>query len=126
VSDQAKAAEPLLEMSTLAPARPTVKIDDELYELRLLQHDFSADEHARFRTDLDEFETLWDEEKRSKSKAQRMSMLLKRLVNQVVIDLPAAVERKLSDEQKRSLVVTFQYAPALAEAMARNQKTAKN
>lgn len=115
-------SEPLLSLSTLAPRRPTIAIDEKLYELRLLDHDFSADAHARLETDLGEFDELRSKKKRSKGEAQRLSMLLDRLFDQVMIDVPEAVKASLSDEQKRTVVVTFHYAPVLAQALAQ-QKT---
>lgn len=115
-------SEPILALSTLTPVRPTVEIDTELYELRVLEHDFSADDHACFQADLDEFDRLWERDKRSAAQGKRMSMLLDKLIGRVVIDLPKKVRTALSDEQKRAVVVAFQYAPALAEAMARAEK----
>lgn len=128
-------AEPILDLSTLAPIRPTINIETlegegeearvvkASYALRLLERDFSAAGHAEFQRDLGEFEDLWQKAKRSKNEDARMSKLLD-VMARVVLDAPDAVIAQLSDEQKRQVVIAFQYAPALAAAQAQQTEKA--
>lgn len=114
-------AEPLIKLSTLAPVRPTVEVDDTDYPLRLLEYDFGIEVHQEFERDIAEFDELWSNKDKLNSKQRkRLKALLEGIFGRVV-DMPADVAVKLSDVQKRQVISVFQIAPALVESRAHQE-----
>lgn len=108
--------EPLLELSTLAPKRPTITIDGEMFELKVLG-DFGIEEQQRIHREGADYQDLWNRSDLNKAGQKRMKMLLEHLFAKV-LDAPPEVKNKLNDEQKAQVVLTFMVAP-LQRAMAR-------
>lgn len=121
MAEQTTAAEPLLDISTLAPTRQTISIDGTLYELRLMEDFGIADQQALTR-DGEEFDRLWNQEKLSKNERARLEMLLGRMFDKV-LPLPDEVRAKLSDAHKARVVLTFTVAPLLIGAAQTETET---
>lgn len=144
-ADPSVERKPLLDLSTLAPTRPTMLVDGEPVEFRLLEHDFSVAEHAAFQRDLTEFDELQSkagrrecretgleaedgkcpehgkdtclrEIKLTGAEVKRLTALLDRLFDRVLLKPPEGLRDRLAEEQKRLVVQAFQYAPALLAA----------
>lgn len=95
------AREVLLELTTEAPDRATVKIDGKEYEFRC-REDLGLKEDAQFRRlakDFAEAEPTLDWEK--------MSGLLESMVRIVVIGMPDEVLAKLNDIKRLKIVEAF-------------------
>lgn len=115
-----EAPEPVLKISTLAPVRPTIDVDGELYELRQ-NRDFGIAEQQSLNRDGREFGTLWNSENRlTGTQEKRLAMLLERLFKKV-LDAPPEIRAKFGDADKADVVLHFTLAPLrkmMAEAMA--------
>lgn len=117
----------LLKITTLAPERPVITIDDVDHEMRLMQ-DFGATEHHEFTRDSRRYDELWNQEKLNKGEQQQLEQLLDRLFRRALVD-PAALSKQLGESLtgaiKREIVVTFTNAPLLI-AMAQENQEAEN
>ena len=115
-----EAPEPVLKISTLAPVRPTIDVDGDLYELRQ-NRDFGIAEQQALNRDGREFGTLWNSEKRlTSTQEKRLRLLLERLFKKV-LDAPDDVRARFADADKADVVLHFTLAPLrkmMAEAMA--------
>jgi hypothetical protein len=112
--------EPVLELSTLAPDRPTISVDDKMYELAVMD-DFGIDEQQALTRDGAEFDALWNSnDELSKADKQRLKMLLDRMFERVVLEMPKTVKAKMKDGLRGQIVMAFTLAP-LAAAAAREQ-----
>lgn len=112
---------PLLQINTLAPDRPFAEVDDVRHDFRLLQ-EFGPIEHQEFTRDSTRYDELWRQDEPLNAAAKkRMSSLLDRLVEQVLVD-PAALTKQLGERLtgaiKRDLVLTFTNAPFLMSLAA--------
>lgn len=109
------ARKPLLEITTLAPERPTVVIDEVEHEFRLLQ-EFGATEHQEFTREVARYDELWGADRLKRVDQEKMGRLVDRLVDRVLVD-PARLREQLGDRLsgaiKREIVVTFTRAPLL-------------
>jgi|CXWL01.1.fsa_nt_gi hypothetical protein len=91
----------LLELTTEAPERACIRIDDNLYQLRS-REDLGLKEDAEFSGMMTDFEVA------SNAKDWRqMAAVLDRMVQGVVIDMPAEVLAKLNDTKKLKIVQAF-------------------
>jgi len=118
---------PLLEMSTLAPERPFVTIDDEPFDLRLL-NEFGAAEHADYSRDTRAYDELWNAKTRTAADNRRMEKLLDALFDRSLVDAKACREKvgdRLTAPVKREIVLTFTTAPLLMKAMAQMEEDEK-
>jgi hypothetical protein len=91
----------LLELTTDAPERATIKVDGKEYQLRA-REDLGLKEDAEFRRTMKEFgdggpDTDWP----------KMARLLDGLVRTAVLDIPDEVLAKLKDVQKVRIVEAF-------------------
>lgn len=116
---------PLLELSTLAPKRPTVNIKhkdekgetvERLFELRI-NDDFGIEMQQRLARDGAEFERLWNTDDLKPAQRKRLKLLLDRMFNQV-LDAPKEVREQLRDGQRAQVVLCFTLAPLAAAAKA--------
>lgn len=125
---------PLLEISTLAPERPVVTIDDIEHQFRLMQ-DMGAIEHQQFTRDTNRYDQLWQKPHLKKTEQDAMARLLERLFEQTLVD-PAAVREQVGDRltgaMKREVLLTFTNARQLMalqkledEAVAQEEKDKK-
>lgn len=102
-------ADPILSLTTLAPERPTVEIDGTLYELHVLD-DFSIEEQHRLTVDGNEYDRLWSSENLTSKQEKRLSLLLNRMFEMVLI-APPEVKAKLNPSQRSQVVLAFTLAP---------------
>ena len=130
---------PLLDFTTLAPDRPTVRIDGIEYELALLD-DFGIREQARLAGLLRQAAALETEVEAmpaleptgnaatdaalatlgplSDDQAERVAAFIDQVVG-VILHAPAEVRARLSEPQKRLIIVTFM--PTVQRPAAPNQ-----
>lgn len=109
----------LLEISTLAPQRPVVTIDDVEHEFRLRQ-EFGATEDQEFARDSQAYDALWSQAKLKRVEQERMERLLDSLFATVLVNPSALREQlgeKLTGNMKREIVLTFTNAPSLMAAL---------
>jgi len=104
--------EPLLDIETLAPKRPKIRIDGELYEIATM-NDLGVQDQARRDREGDEFRKLFEKKRPTKADNERLKELLDKLFDEVCL-APAAVKKRLSDYQRQQVVVTFTAAPMMA------------
>jgi hypothetical protein len=120
---------PLLEISTLAPERPTVTIDDVQHEFRLMQ-DFGAIEHQEFVRDSRRYDALWSKETAlSKAEQKLMEKILDGMFTQILADPQAAREQlgdRLTGAIQREILVTFTNAPLLMAMAHETDNEAEN
>ncbi len=91
----------LLELSTEAPERSCIKIDNNLYELKV-REDLGLKEDAEFTGMYAEFQAAMD------AKDWRsMGVVLDKMVQGVVLGVPADVLAKLNDQKKLQIVQAF-------------------
>jgi hypothetical protein len=118
-----EAPEPVLKISTLAPVRPTIDVDGELHELRMMR-DFGIADQQELNRSGREFGALWNSEKRlTPNQQKRLKMLLDRLFAKVLI-APDEVKERFEPADKADVVLHFTLAPLrkmMAEAMAAQQ-----
>lgn len=91
----------LLELSTEAPERSVIKIDDKLYELRS-REDLGLREDAEFSGMMEDFKTAQDAKD-----WRQMSAVLDRMVQGVVMGMPPELLAKLNDAKKLKIVQAF-------------------
>lgn len=116
----------ILEITTLAPTRPVVTLDDVEHEYRLMQ-DFGALEHQQFTRDSNAYDALWSKAKLTPAEKDRYERLLDRLFDMTLVDskrVREQLEDRLTGAIKREILITFTNAPLLMAAMAQ-QKTQK-
>lgn len=123
-----KDAEPVLKVNTKERTRPTIDIDDKLYELKTIG-DFGIGKQQILNRDGREFYQLWtSEDELDENQQKRLKFLLERMYAEV-LDAPKSVARKLNDSEKADVVLTFTLAPlrkamqAAAQAQETEQKT---
>lgn len=132
-------SEQVLKISTLAPKRPYVVIDDVQHQFRLMQ-EFGEREHQEFTRDTEQYDTLWQLEKPTDEQVKHRQELLEKLFDQGLIDAEK-VREQLGPERnedgrvmgltgaiKREIVLAFTNAPSLMqmqEAMAREEAKRK-
>lgn len=145
--DQIATIRPLF---TLNPDPGNPDAEPEVYEFRLLEFDFSIQEHAEHQADSAEFDELWAKPGRLVCKdtgvvavdgecpehenakclrrdvftaadGKRLKTLLDRMFCRCLVK-GDELKDKLTDEQKREVIGTFPYAPRLA-ALAAQQET---
>ena len=108
--------EPLLDLSTLAPTRPTIRIDNVNYQMHVMA-DFGAVDlfHVRRlgRSAL-KIQQMGDDEY-TLADAEEFSTNLSMQVGMVIIDLPDDVLAKLTDPMKGSILEVFSGTAAAAE-----------
>src|SRR5690606_10108967 len=96
------ATEPILDLSTLIPERPAIRIDGETYHLRSADELTLAESHQF---------TKWGKELEALAKAADnrapLDTLLDTVVAAVVADVPAEVQQRLSLENKLAIVEVF-------------------
>lgn len=91
----------LLELTTQAPERACIKIDEHLYELRS-REDLGLKEDTEFTGMMADFEGA------SAAKDWRaMAAILDRMVMGIVIGLPAEILAQLNDTKKLKIVQAF-------------------
>lgn len=106
---------PLLEISTLAPERPVVTIDDIEHQFRLMQ-DMGAIEHQQFTRDTNRYDQLWQKPHLKKTEQDAMARLLERLFSQTLLDPDAVREQcgdRLTGAMMREVLLTFTNARQL-------------
>jgi hypothetical protein len=103
-----QAPEPILALSTLAPVRPIITIDEQPYELAVM-NDFGIVDQQQISRDGTEFVNLWERDLDDAGKA-RLKLVLDRLFAQVA-RFPQKVKAKLSDGQRGQVVLTFLFGP---------------
>lgn len=113
--------EPILELSTLAPQRPTVLIRSNLHpEGRHYELTVAADLSIQTQADLGKYgETmaaLEGKEMPSPADAKRLSEVINKLVVAVLPDLEPEVVEELKDAAKLEIVRAFTQASPLPEA----------
>lgn len=105
---------PLLELSTTAPKRPTVKIDGRIYELRVMD-DFGIAKQQELTRMGNEFDSLWNAQARLNNKQRdRLQFLLDEMFGQV-LDAPSDVCHGLTDSQRQQVVLAFTLAPLIRQ-----------
>lgn len=110
--------DPLLELSTLAPERPTVLIDGKLYELATANDLGLGDQQFMFSRGR-RLAELMELPKLASAQAKELTMIVDKMLHLAVRDLPDAIAEKLSAMQKIQLVTAFTKAsPELREAAA--------
>lgn len=97
--------EPLLELSTLAPKRPTVTIDENIYELRAAG-ELGIVEEQELRSEGAEFAKLWGKEDLTANGRKRLKMLLDKMFDRILM-APEEVKAGLSDSQRQRLIMVF-------------------
>lgn len=102
-------ADPILDLSTLAPERPFIRIDGARHDLRV-SGDFGIRELAgynRLTTEAIELQSRVDTDAPlTDEEAERLSSLLGDAVRYVLM-APDAVVAKLSDEQRMAVLAAF-------------------
>jgi hypothetical protein len=134
---------PLLDFSTLAPERPKIRIDGELYELSLIS-DFgltAQSQIARLVAEAAELQNAVADRPPPKStgnaeadaaiaalgaigddEAERVMRLLEEIV-QVILRAPADVRARLSQPQKQELILAFTAAVTAATPTPTKSRT---
>lgn len=120
-------ADPILELSTLAPTRPTIEIDDATYELAVAD-DLSLEDQQFMYSRGKRVGELMELPKMAASQAKELKMIVDRMLHTVLRDLPDEVSDKLSAMQKIQVINAFMQASpqlkaALEEAKQDGQST---
>ncbi len=100
-------AQPILELSSLQPTRPFIRLDGVAYDLRV-SGDFGIRELARYNYLTREAEALQSEasDTISDDQAERLTRLLSEAVA-IVWMAPPEIRDKLTDEQRLSVIAAF-------------------
>lgn len=99
-------AQEILDLGGLAPERPLVKWEGELYEL-LVPEDMSALDMARLGRLFTEHDQLWEKDKRTAAEDKRLVKLLDDLTAKLIPDAPAEAVKAIPAIHKRGLAVRF-------------------
>jgi hypothetical protein len=116
----------VLDLTTLAPVRPTVNIrtsdhpEGKQYELRIMD-DFGIEDQQQLTREGAEFDKLWNTDKLNGKQSKRLKMLLDNMFDRV-LDAPSEIRAQLRDGQRSQVVLAFTLAP-LAAAAQRQQET---
>lgn len=114
-------AAPILDLSTLAPERPTVVINRQPYELRM-PDDFGLIELARYERLMHESQAIQNRKSKAPitvDEAQKLSTVLAEAV-QLVLQAPADVLAELSDWNRIAILEAF--TPAVTGAATPRKK----
>jgi hypothetical protein len=121
--------EPVLEIDTLARARPTVLIktekdrEGELYEMRLPE-EFGIEEDQKFRSELREFGQLMAKDALTAAEKKRLRARLDHMARKI-LEAPDEVHRALVDRQRQRIVTSFTSALFVEDASALPDLTAR-
>lgn len=122
--------EPLLELSTLAPERPTVLIkttedpEGKLYELSMI-HDLGMEQQQFIYSRGRRLGELMEKAKLTKGEVRELDMIVDKLAALVVRDLPREIRGALSAVQKNQLINAFmQASPEMRAAVEAMQRAA--
>jgi hypothetical protein len=103
--------EPVLELDTLAPKRPTVRIrtpenrDGELYDMRLPE-EFGIEEEQLYRAELREYGELMGKDKLTSAERKSLKARLRSLAGKILI-APGEVIGELKDRQQQAVITNF-------------------
>ena len=100
--------EPLLDLSTLAPTRPTIRIDGTEYQMHVMD-DFGAVELYHLNVLGEEAVKIQRVRQKGRTEQQAIdfSENLSKQVNMMIIDLPDEVLAKLTDPMKGQILKVF-------------------
>ncbi len=98
---------PILDLQTVAPAKPTILIDSKPYEIHLMG-DYGIEEQHVISREQAEFDRLWETDPKDlkREEKKRLGLILDRLVRKA-LDAPSEVIDKLNDEQRKEVVQVF-------------------
>lgn len=97
---------PILSLSTLAPKRQTIRVDDDLFELTNID-DFGLQARAELAKDLDLLNELEKLEEASTVQQRRYDALILRMARSFVPDMPVRKMKALGTTQQGAIVKTF-------------------
>lgn len=124
---QAPEHEPILDISTIAPERPAVRIrtakdpDGTLYELKLLAEFGIADQQSLVR-DGQAFDTLFNKDVLTGNERKRLKQILDRMFEKVLI-ADAKVKLLCNDHVRSQVVTAFTVAPLVMAAAQAETET---
>jgi hypothetical protein len=104
--------QPVLDIDTLTPPRPFVRIktpdnrDGELYEM-LTPDELGVEEEQQLKSELREYSRLMESDKLNKAQRQRLVTVLDQLVTEMLPGAPAEVRALLSDRKRQKVVAHF-------------------
>lgn len=97
---------PILSLSTLAPKRQTIRVDDDLYELANID-DFGLQARAGLAKDLDLLNELEKREEINTVQQRRYDALILRMARSFVPTMSARKMKALGTTQQGAIVKTF-------------------
>jgi hypothetical protein len=103
--------EPVLEIDTLIPQRPTARIktpkdrEGKLYEMRL-PAEFGVEDEQRFRSEMREFSRLIQADTLTKAERQRLVARVNDLCHRILV-APPEVLAELNDRQRQAVITHF-------------------
>jgi hypothetical protein len=109
--------EQVLTISTLAPTRPFIVIDDVQHDFKILD-EFGEREHQEWVRDSSRYEELWRLDEPTEDQVTRRQELLDELVDRTLVK-PKALHDQVGDRltgpRKREIVLAFSNARSLIE-----------
>jgi hypothetical protein len=127
VDEDLEQYEPVLDLDTVVPDRPTARIktaedrEGTLYEMRL-PAEFGIEEEQLFRSELREYSELMEGNALTSAAKKRLKARLNHLSQKILLAPPEVLEQ-LSDRQRQAVVTNFTGALFREDVGAVNQAT---
>jgi len=119
--------EPLLDISGLAPTRPTIRLrlpsdpEGTLYEIKLLA-EFGIAEQQALVQDGQKFDKLFGSDKLNNAERKQLKTILDRMFETVLV-APAKVKAECNDSVRSQIVTAFTVAPLVMAQTAEQEAT---